>query len=298
MPPRITRPALVGAVPLALLVAACGSAAGAGGSANTAATHRLTVAPQNSTLLVGENRLGIALTQGKQAVLGANGTVTVRSGNSTVETETLEFAGHEYKDIPYYLAAVSFPQQGVYHLTVDATLSNGQPASGTVDVLVTTHSPEPPVGFKMPALKQPIAGDVGGDLAKLDSGVPPDAWHTTTVADGLAQHRPMIVYFGQPGRCATETCGPTITVLEKLCTTYCDKLLFEHVEVHYPASADATNPAFAQMGFQSEPWTYFVNAQGVIADRFEGPVTLAQLQAAAAGTLAGKVPAVDVAVSG
>lgn len=293
-----TRPrALLGALTLALLVAACGSSAGANGSANTAA-RQLTVAPQNSTLLVGENRLGIALTQGKQPVLDANATVAVRSGNRTVETVKLEFAGHEYKDIPYYLTAVSFPQQGVYHLTVDATLSNGQSASGAVDVLVTTHSPEPPVGFKMPPLKQPIATDAGGDVAKLDSGVPPDAWHTATVADGLAQHRPMIVYFGQPGRCATETCGPTITVLEKLCTTYCDKLLFEHVEVHYPASADATNPAFAQMGFQSEPWTYFVNAQGVIADRFEGPVTLAQLKAAADGTLAGKVPAADVTVSG
>jgi hypothetical protein len=297
MPPTTHHRALVGALTLALLVAACGSAAGANGTANTAAPQ-LTVTPQNSTLLVGENRLGIALTQGKQPVLGANARVAVRSGSSTVETERLEFAGHEYKDIPYYLGAVAFPQQGVYHLVVDATLSNGQTASGSADVLVTTHSPEPPISLKMPALKQPVAADVGGDLAKLDSGVPPDPWHNATVADGMAQHRPMIVYFGQPGRCATETCGPTITVLEELCKTYCDRLLFEHVEVHYPASADATNPAFAAMGFQSEPWTYFVNAQGVIADRFEGPVTLAQVQAAADGTLAGKVPAVDVAVSG
>jgi len=163
---------------------------------------------------------------------------------------------------------------------------------------VTTRSPELPIGFKFPPLKQPVAADVGGKLAMLDSGVPPDAWHTATVADGLAQHRPMIVYFGQPGRCASQTCGPTITVLQELCKTYCDKLLFEHIEVHFPASADGYNPAFTQMGFQSEPWVYFVNSNGIVADRYEGPVTLAQLQSSADGTLAGKVPAIDVTAAG
>ena len=283
---------------VALLLAACGSPSSAAPAPSAGAVQQLTVTPQNSTLLVGENRLGIALSQGRQPVLGAVASLAVWAGKTIVETEELEFAGHEYKDIPYYLTAVSFPHQGTYVLVVEATLHGGAAARGSANVLVTIHSPEPPIGFKMPALKQPIAGDVGGNLAKLDSGVPPDPWHTATVADGLAQHRPMIVYFGQPGRCATETCGPTITVLQELCKSYCDKLLFEHVEVHYPADGDPTNPAFTQMGFQSEPWVYFVNAQGVIADRFEGPVTLTQLRAAADGTLAGKVPAVDVAVSG
>lgn len=287
--------ALAGGLAFALLAVACGSTASSSTAAGGSAS--LTVSPQNSTLLVGENRLGIALTQGKAPVLDAVATLTVRSGNATVETAKLEFAGHEYKDIPYYLTAVSFPRQGVYHLAVAATLRGGGSAQGAADVLVTTKSPELPVGFKIPALAQPIAGDVGGDLSKLDSGVPPDPWHTMTVAQALAQHRPMVLYFGEPGRCATQTCGPTVTVLEELCKTYCDRMSFQHIEVHYPASADATNPAFAQMGFQSEPWTYFVNAQGMVADRFEGPVTLAQLRAAADGTLAGKVPAVDVTVS-
>jgi hypothetical protein len=35
----------------------------------------------------------------------------------------------------------------------------------------------------------------------------------------------------------------------------------------------------------------------VIADRFEGPVTVSDLASAADGTLAGKVPAVDVSLN-
>jgi hypothetical protein len=286
----------VGLLP-AVLAAACGSSTGGAGGSTPAAAAQLTVSPQNSTLLVGENRMGIALMLGKQPVLDAAATVAVMSGSTRVESVPIEFAGREYHSIPYYLGAVDFPQAGVYKLVVDATLQNGRRASGSVNVLATTHSPELPIGFKMLALKQPVAADVGGQLAKLDSGVPPDDWHTETVAQGLAQHQPMIVYFGQPGRCATETCGPTITVLQELCRTYCGRFVFEHIEVHYPASADSTNPAFQDMGFQSEPWVYFVNAAGVVADRYEGPVTLAQLEASAEGTLAGRVPAVSVALS-
>src|SRR5690348_16587105 len=148
MPPTTTRRALFGALTLALLATACGAsgdAAGGSGATSTAST-KLDVQPQNSTLLVGENRLGIALTQGGKPVLDAIATVAVQSGGRTLETEKLEFAGHEYHDIPYYLSAVSFPGSGAYHLVVDATLSNGVPAGGAVDVQVTTKSPEPPVG--------------------------------------------------------------------------------------------------------------------------------------------------------
>ncbi|HEX4578390.1 MAG TPA: hypothetical protein VH498_00160 [Candidatus Dormibacteraeota bacterium] len=54
------------------------------------------------------------------------------------------------------------------------------------------------------------------------------------------------------------------------------------------------NPAFRAFGLPSDPWVYFVNSAGVVTDRFEGPITLDELQGAAAGTLAGRVPAVQL----
>jgi hypothetical protein len=54
------------------------------------------------------------------------------------------------------------------------------------------------------------------------------------------------------------------------------------------------NPAFKAFGLQSDPWVYFVNSAGIVTDRFEGPVTLSELQGAAVGTLAGHVPAVSL----
>ena len=61
-----------------------------------------------------------------------------------------------------------------------------------------------------------------------------------------------------------------------------------------PASSEALNPIYLAFGLTSEPWLYFVNAGGVVADRFEGFVTPDQLRQAVDGTLAGRVPAVDL----
>jgi hypothetical protein len=286
----------------ALVVVACGGSDTASSSSASAVSGFLVVEAQNSTLLVGVDRVGLALfTSDHKAVNGATGvTLTIDGpGTTAPEQRPLEYIGPEYGAIPVYLGTARFPAAGRYRYVVEATLTGGVRATGQANVDVTTRSPNLPVGFHVPAQRQHILGDPGVTLNQLDSGVPkPDDWHTTTIADGLAQHRPMVLYFGQPGFCQTQTCGPTVQVLQKLCTQYCDKLLFEHIEVNFPAGPSGKapeNPVFTAFGFQSEPWVYFVNAGGVVADRFEGPVTIGELRSAADGTLAGHVPAVDVA---
>jgi hypothetical protein len=145
-------------------------------------------------------------------------------------------------------------------------------------------------------LHQPILGDPGVTIETIDSGVPADAFHDATIQQGLDQHKPMVLYLGEPGRCVSQTCGPTVQVLQQIHPKYKDSILFEHIEVHYPAQANSFNPIYAAFGLTSEPWVYFVNAQGVVSDRFEGFVTADELQTAADGTLAGRVPAVDLAI--
>jgi len=280
---------------LALLCAACGTTASGSGGGGTAGGD-LTVAPQNSTLLVGVNRISIALLDSRQQpVNGATVSLEVDAGGSRVESRPLDWIGPTYDDKPVYNGTASFPRSGAYTLVAHAVLEDGTVHSGSAQVNVTTKSPELPVGFQPPAVSQRIITDPNTRITDLDSGVPPDDWHTMTIAQGLAQHRPMLLYFGEPGFCVSQVCGPVVQILEQLCKTYCDKLVFEHIEVRIPPGAQGPfNPAYVAFGLSSEPWIYFVNAQGVVADRFEGPVTLADLTPAADGTLAGRVPAVDV----
>jgi hypothetical protein len=282
---------LVAAAGLAVLCAACGDAASGQGSG-----AELVVAPQNSTLLVGVNRISVALVdQRQQPVNGARVSLDIVSNGTTIATRPLQWIGPGYDNKPVYNGTARFPQSGPYTLVAHATLADGSTRGGKVAVNATTHSAELPVSFKPPAVAQRILSDPSTAITDIDSGVPPDDWHTATIAQGLAQHRPMLLYFGEPGFCASAVCGPVVGILKQLCTTYCDKLAFMHVEVRVPPGTHGPfNPAYVAFGLSSEPWIYFVNADGVVADRFEGPVTLDELRGAADGTLAGRVPAVDV----
>jgi hypothetical protein len=224
----------------------------------------------------------------------------VQGAGGVDEHRPLKDIGPEYGGIPVYTGTASFPSIGVYKLLVSATLPGGGSGAGTIGVKVTATGPGLPIGAKAPPVKQPIVGP-GVTVGKVDSGNPPDAWHTATVADGLAQHRPMILYFGEPGFCKSRTCGPTVQILQQFAKTYGDRLLIEHIEDHFPAGPDegaTDDPGFTAFGLATDPWIYFVNAGGVIADRFEGPVTVSDLSTAADGTLAGHVPAVQISLTG
>jgi hypothetical protein len=261
----------------------------------------LTVQPTVTELLTGTDRIGIALLDKTGTpVTGAQVSMEVQGIGGVDEHRPLRNIGPEYGGIPVYTGTATFPQVGVYKLLVTATLSGGRRGGGTISVRVTDKSPGLTIGAHAPAVRQPILGDPGVTIAQIDSGNPPDAWHNATVADGLAQHRPMVLYFGEPGFCKSRTCGPTVQILQKFAQTYGDRLLIEHIEDHFPAGPDEgakDDPGFTAFGLATDPWIYFVNAQGVIADRFEGPVTVSDLASAADGTLAGRVPAVEVSLN-
>ncbi|MHB8717857.1 MAG: TlpA family protein disulfide reductase [Candidatus Dormibacteria bacterium] len=292
-------------------VAACGSTGGNGGtvdqsicpvasgaaSCGPARLANLNVQPQNSHLLVGVNRISVALLDASNNPVSAtNVTVSiVDSSGRTVEVRPLENIAAVYGGIPIYVGIASFPAAGQYDYVVTATGASG-PLGGHGFVTVATSGPELAVGQRVPAVSQKVVTDPGVTLAMVDSGVPPDAWHDTTVAQALAAHRPMVLFFGQPGYCPSKTCGPTVAILEQLYARYGSSFSFQHIETDFPASAQQTfdNPAFRAFGLQSDPWVYLVNSSGIVADRFEGPVTLDELEGAAQGTLAGHVPAVTL----
>ena len=278
--------------------AGCGEVACAAGNCVPASNETLTVQPQNSTLLVGVNRISVALLDGQQNPVAAS-SVTVQildPTNKAVAVRPLENISSAYGGIPIYVGTAQFAVAGQYDYVVNGTGSDGKPVAGHAFVTVATKGPEVPVGATVPALHQAVLSDPGVTLAAVDSGVPPDTWHDQTIAGALAAHRPMVLFFGQPGYCPSKTCGPTVAILKQLCAQYCAAMSFQHIETDYPASAAQVfnNPAFRAFGLQTDPWVYFVTSTGVVADRFEGPVTLDELQSAALGTLAGRVPAISL----
>jgi hypothetical protein len=292
---------LVGGLVACPIMAACGATVCAAQSC--APLVVLNVSPQNSTLLVGVNRISIALLNGQSTpVTAAHVSVDIKGPSGTsLGTRPLQNIAAVYGEVPVYVGIADFPAAGQYDYVVHGTDSSGNSVTGNAFVSVIAKGPELAVGMPVPAVQQKVVTDPGVSLSMVDSGVPPDTWHDVTVAQALAAHRPMVLYFGEPGYCPSKTCGPTVAILKQLCTQYCAQFSFQHIEDDIPPgpafvqpNALPNNPAFLAFGLRSDPWVYLVNSAGVVADRFEGPVTLDELQGAAEGTLAGHVPAVSL----
>ncbi len=288
---------------LTISVSGCGGGVEVCAAGNCAPSPggTLNVQPQNSTLLVGINRISIALLNGQSTPVTA-GNVSVNivgPAGASVGTRPLENIAPIYGGIPVYVGIASFPTAGRYDYLVSGKDAGGASISGNAFVNVVAQGPELAVGMSVPPVSQRVVTQPGVTLSQVDSGVPPDTWHDVTVAQALATHRPMVLYFGEPGYCPSKTCGPTIAILKQLCAQFCSQFAFQHIEDDIPPgpafvqpNALPNNPAFLAFGLRSDPWVYFVNDRGVVSDRFEGPVTLGELQGAATGTLAGRVPAV------
>lgn len=287
---------------LALSAAGCSAApvACTTASCDPRVIENLNVQPQNSTLLVGVNRVSIALLDTKNNPIAATGVSmdVVNPASQSIGRRPMENIAAVYGGIPIYVGIAQFPGPGQYEFLVTGATA-GAAVKGHAYVTVATSGPELAVGARIPALHQAVVTDPGVTISMVDSGVPPDTWHDQTISGALAAHKPMVLFFGEPGYCASKTCGPTVAILEQLCSQYCTQFSFQHIEDNYPASASTAwnNPAFRAFGLRTEPWVYFVNSSGVITDRFEGPITLDELKGAAAGTLAGRVPAVSPASS-
>ncbi|MDQ6856046.1 MAG: hypothetical protein M3Z57_03105 [Candidatus Dormibacteraeota bacterium] len=249
------------------------------------------------------NRISIALLNGQSTPVTAGRVVVniIDPKGTSLGTRPLEDIASVYGGVPVYVGIANFPTAGQYDYVVSGTDAGGAPIRGNAFVTVAAHGPELAPGMTVPPVQQKVVTEPGVTLSMVDSGVPPDTWHDVTVAQALAEHRPMVLYFGEPGFCPSKTCGPTITILKQLCTRYCAQFSFQHIEDDIPPgpafvqpNAFPNNPAFLAFGLRSDPWVYFVNSRGVVTDRFEGPITLSELQGAADGTLAGHVPAVSL----
>ena len=116
------------------------------------------------------------------------------------------------------------------------------------------------------------------DSRALDGAPVPDPdLHQTTIADALAQQRPILVLFSTPTYCVSLMCGPETDGLEALAQKYPDRAVFIHVEIWRNYQKSVVNAAANDWvccdatGSLTEPWLFLIGTDGVIKDRW-GPL--------------------------
>jgi hypothetical protein len=259
------------------------------------------LAPAVSQLTVGVNRFGFGLfDRGRNQIADAQVAVYAApvgggraSGPFIASWESLKvdspFQSQTVKSDPdaarsVYVADLKLPRAGQYEILgvarLDDRLVAATSAGPPMRVLSKARDRVPAVGQPAPRVHTPTKADVGGDVAKIDTRVPPDTMHDVDLADVLGK-RPVVLVFATPLLCQSRVCGPVVDIAEQVKADLGDKAAFIHMEIYADNEVDkGFRPQVRQWRLPSEPWVFTIDRQGRIATRIEGAFSADELKAA------------------
>ena len=305
---------------LALLIAACGgesdsaSADSSWSAQAIAATQDATVIPlfvNSSRLGVGPNRIAFGFFDREGALLsdvtadvrlfaldGDAGTFVSERALTRVALEP--GAVHEHDDgtlhdhsgatVALFVANAGFTRSGDWGAEVSVDL-DGDRVATRLRFFVQQRTPEPMIGDAIPRSLQRVLADVDA-IDAIDSSLPPvPEMHDQTVAAALDVGRPMLVAFATPAFCQSRFCGPVIDrIVRPLLDRYGSEAAFIHIEPFDLAEArDAGRlvvlPVMGEWGLTTEPWVFIVDRDGRVSAKFEGIMSLAEVEAALAAVI-------------
>lgn len=186
-----------------------------------------------------------------------------------------------------YTADVAFDKAGFWGVSAVVDLGGRQEVK-TAFKVAAKHA-VPAVGDPAPATQNLTVTTPGAPPAAIDSRasattpVPDQELHQYTVAQALAEKRPVVLVISTPTYCVSQFCGPVTDVVQALAKQYANRARFIHIEVWKDYKAQELNDAakewIAKGEDVNEPWVFVVGADGKIAARFDNIVSRQALEA-------------------
>ena len=284
----------------ALLPAACSAPEPA--PAPTPAVGQLTPILGTTVLRVGTQRVAFLLESPTALVAAPSASVrtTHLDGDAQGEAATAAFSLWPYGTRGSYVTALTFPAAGRWRLdiAVDDPSITGE---GSLEIDVAETSVVRDIGQIALFSDTKTAASVGGDLSRLTSAHEPDSdLYRLSIAESVFTGRPTVVAFASPAFCTTPTCGPQTATLSELKARAPEAADYIHVEIYDnpdeiqgDLSRGVLSPVLADWGidqvphYRNESWTFVIDATGRIRSRFEGYVTLAELEGALSAAMEG-----------
>jgi hypothetical protein len=135
------------------------------------------------------------------------------------------------------------------------------------------------VGGKAPASKNPTLATK--PASKITTARPLDTGLLRySIAESLQARKPFVVAFATPAFCQSRTCGPTVDVVDAVRKRFESKgIRFIHVEIYEDnLPGNGVNGWVKEWRLPTEPWVYVVDRDGVVRDRFEGAISVPELE--------------------
>lgn len=255
------------------------------------------VSPAGQVFYRGQNRYAFGvftpgreqITDAEVALYVAHGANGKAQGPFPARVESLEvepqFESRTTADDPdsartVYVADVPLDADGEWRVGALVRDGDSLQASLAPSAVVGKFTDVPRPGDEAPRVHTPTAEEVGGDLSKIDTRVPPDTMHEDDLADVLGKE-PVVLVFATPALCQSRVCGPTADVAEEVKSEFGDEAVFIHQEIYNDNSIDkGLRPQVRAYGLPTEPWVFVIDENGRIAESIEGAVSAAALERA------------------
>lgn len=180
----------------------------------------------------------------------------------------------------YVVPKVEFDRTGPWLAVAIIRGEHGLESSRVPSPTVGLYPKIPEVGERAPRIHTPTAADVGGDLTRIDTRVPPDQMHEVDFADVVGR-KPVVLVFATPALCQSRVCGPVVDIAQQVADRYKGEVDFIHMEVYNDNdAARGIRPQLEAFGLQTEPWTFLIDRDGVVRARIEGAYGVAELEGA------------------
>ncbi len=253
----------------------------------------LTTILATKDLRVGTQRVSFLLVTPSALVKSPTASVTTRrlDGNGeVVETKIADFHLWPYGIRGAYSTELTFDRPGKWRLEV--SVQDGDFAgSGRLDVDIAEKSLVPDVGNAPPLSRTKTLGNTG-DVQLLTTDFTPDPdLYQISIADAIESNRPAVIVFATPAFCTSPTCGPQVDTVSELKDAHLGEASFIHVEIYdnpEEIQGDLSRARFTEAvgewkldrlpDWFNESWTFVLNSEGRIHQRFEGFVTLEELE--------------------
>lgn len=258
----------------------------------------LVIAPAASGFVVGENRYPFGVfTKGREQVADADVALYFAKSESApargpypAQLSSLEVKP-AYRSVTaakdpdaaksvYVVPKVDFDKKGPWVALAMLKGKNGLEGSRVPTPVVEQFPQIPKVGEKAPLIHTPTAADVGGDLAKIDTRVPPDQMHKVDYAEAFGK-KPIVIVFATPALCQSRVCGPVVDVAQQVADKYGKEADFIHMEVYNDNDPNkGIRPQLRAFHLETEPWTFLIDRNGIVRDRIEGAYGVSELEEA------------------
>ena len=178
-----------------------------------------------------------------------------------------------------FVTELDLPEPGTYWVLAEPVGGRKIQAVGTVEVKERTAAPA--VGAKAVVSETPTLENA--TLEELTTSTKPDReLYERSVAEAVAEGEPFVVAFATPKYCTSRTCGPVVEVVSEVRRRHAgDGIRFIHAEIYRdndPTKGEAK--WVEEWKLPSEPWVFVVGADGVVRERFEGTVSVRELDEA------------------